>query len=188
MKKDKLILLFSLIIIIGSGAVIYMFQGSGSMPPDHTGVSAEVSQQSAMLLNRISADKKRLESDPENFGILVNLGNSYYDLNNSTESITYYERALKIRPDSPPVLVDCGVMHRQIGNTAKALTMFKKAAELDPGLPQAFFNLGVIYYSEKNDPKKAAEIWQNFLNSNPGLSEEIKNFFEEKIQQARAAQ
>lgn len=187
MKKDQLILIFSLIVIFGSGGIIYLFQDTDSILSAQPELSSDMSQQSVMLLNQISASKKRLESEPDNFGILVSLGNNYYDLNNPKESIKYYEMALKLEPDSPEIMVDCGAMYRQFGDFEKALALFRKALKIAPGLPQASFNLGAVLFDEKDDPKAAEEIWQNFLSSNPGASADIMDFFNEKIQQAQDA-
>ena len=184
MKKDRLYLIVFLLIIFTSGAVIYKFQISRSLPSDHPSISEEQSQFTVTLIKQISQLKRQLEKDPDNFDILVKLGNNYYDLNSPKESIRYYERALKLNPDSPEVIVDCGTMYREIGEIEKAIEMFIRATEIAPDLPQAFFNLGVILLAEKNDPKAAAEIWREFLNNNPDATPELKNFFEEKIAQA----
>ncbi len=184
MKKDKLYLIIFLAIILASGAVIYRFQISRSLPSDHPPISEEQSQFTVTLIKQISQLKRQLEKDPDNYDLLVRLGNNYYDLNSPTESINYYERALEIKPDSPEVIVDCGTMYRELGEVERAIEMFSRATELAPDLPQAFFNLGAVLLGEKNDPRAAAEIWQKFLSSNPGVTPELKNFFEEKIAQA----
>ncbi len=187
MKKDWLILIFSLVVIFGSGGIIYLFQEANSIPSEQPQQSADMSQQSVMLLNQVSANKKRLKSEPENFELLVSLGNNFFDLNKPKESIKYYEMALKIRPNSPEAMVDCGAMYRQLGDFEKALVLFKKALKLAPNLPQASFNLGAILFTEKNDPKAAVEIWQAFLKNNPGASADVKGFFKEKIKKAQDA-
>jgi len=183
MKKDRLYLVIFLAIIIASGAVIYRFQSSRSLPSDHPSISDEQSQFTVTLIKQISQLKRQLEEDPDNYSLLVQLGNSYYDLNSPAESIRYYERALEMRPNSPEVIVDCGTMYRELGEVEKAIEMFTGAMELAPDLPQAFFNLGAVLLGEKNDPEAAAEIWQKFLDNNPGVRPELKNFFEEKIAQ-----
>ncbi|UCC78796.1 MAG: tetratricopeptide repeat protein [Candidatus Zixiibacteriota bacterium] len=185
MKKDKLYLVIFLAIIFVSGAVIYRFQSSRPLPAGHPSISEEQSQFTVTLIKQISELKRQLEDDPDNYELLVRLGNNYYDLNSPGESIKYYEQALKLRPDSPEVIVDCGTMYREIGEVDRALKMFARAIELDPNLPQAYFNLGVVLLGEKNDPAGAAEIWQKFLDNNPGVNPELKNFFKEKISQAR---
>jgi cytochrome c-type biogenesis protein CcmH/NrfG len=184
MKKDKWYLIISLAIVILSGAIIYNIQSRQPLPHNHPPVPDSQSQMSAALVNQISQLKKQLETDPGNFGILVNLGNNYYDLNNPAESVKYYEMALRIRPDVPEVLVDCGAMYRQLGDIDKALAMFTRATQLAPDLPQAFYNLGAVLYSEKDDPAAAVEVWQGFLDNNPGIQSEMKDFFQEKINQA----
>jgi tetratricopeptide (TPR) repeat protein len=169
--------------MIASGAVIYRIQSSRSFPSGHPSISDEQSQFTVTLIKQISQLKRQLENDPDNYSILVQLGNSYYDLNSPEESIRFYERALEIKPESPEVIVDCGNMYREIGEVDKAIDMFIRATELAPDLPQAFFNLGAVLLGEKNDPRGAVEIWQKFLDNNPGVRPELKNFFEEKIAQ-----
>ena len=181
MKKDKWYLIITVAVTLLSGVIIYGIQSSGSLPPNHPPASDDRSQISATLLNQISQLKRQLEADPENFGVLVNLGNNYYDLNNPQESIKYYEMALRIRPDVPEVMVDCGTMYRKLGDADKSLEYFTRATKLAPDLPQAFYNLGAVLYSEKNDPAGAVEVWQGFLYNNPGVSPELRNFFQEKI-------
>jgi len=184
MKREKLYLIITLAITILSGGLIYKIQSAGSLPHNHPEVSDDRSQITVTLIKQISQLKKRLENDPENFGILVNLGNNYYDLNNPEEAVKYYELALRIQPDSPEVMVDCGTMYREMGQIDKSLEMFTGATELAPDLPQAFYNLGAVLYSEKNDPAGAVEVWQGFLKNNPSISPELKKFFQEKIDQA----
>jgi tetratricopeptide (TPR) repeat protein len=184
MNREKWYLVISLAIIIISGVIIYQVQSSRPLSHDHPPISEARSQVSVTLIKQIAQLKKQLESDPENYGVLVGLGNNYYDLNNPEESVKYYEMALKLRPDVPEVMVDCGTMYRKLGETDKSLEMFTRAAELAPDLPQASYNLGAVIYSEKNDPAGAAKIWQRYLNNNPEIDQELKNFFQDKIDQA----
>ncbi len=183
MKRDRQYLVIFLAIILVSGGVIYKFQSSRSLPAGHPSISEEKSQFTVTLIKQISELKRQLEEDPDNYDLLVRLGNSYYDLNSPEESIRYYERALKLRPNSPEVIVDCGTMYKEIGEADRALEMFARAIELAPNLPQAYFNLGVVLFDEKNDPTGAAEIWQKFLDKNPDVNPELKKFFMEKISQ-----
>ena len=107
MKKEKFYLVVSLAIIAVSGVIIYIYQSNNSLPADHRHTPQDQSEMTASLINQIAQYKKQLEVDPDNYSVLVNLGNSYFDLNNPAESVKYYERALKIKPDTPEVLVDC---------------------------------------------------------------------------------
>lgn len=186
-NREKLYLIFSLAIIAVSGMVIYGLQKNSSIPSGHPDISPQQSQSSAALLNQVSLYKKQLESNPDNYEALVNLGNSYFDLNNPTESVKYYERAIKLRPDVPEVLVDCGVMYRDLGEADKAVDMFTRAMKLAPDLPQAAFNLGAVLLTDKNDRDSALKIWRQFLIDNPNASSDIKSFFQDRIQQVEKA-
>ena len=185
MKRDRLYLIISLAILLISGAVIYLVGSRQSPGFEHPEIPDERSQATVTLVKEIAQLKRQLEIDPDNFNTLAQLGNDYYDLNNPEESIKYYERALKVRPDSPEILVDCGVMYREMGQPDQAIELFRKASKLAPALPQASYNLGAVLFSEKKNPVAAADEWQRFLDNNPGISPEMKDFFEEKIMQAR---
>jgi tetratricopeptide (TPR) repeat protein len=184
-KKEKLYLVISLVIIIVSGAIIYGLGNKRGSDFGHPAISDDRSQVTVTLIKQISQLKDRLENEPDNYNILVQLGNSYYDLNNPEESIGYYKKALGIRPDSPEVLVDCGNMYRELGMVDSSIELFTRASKLAPDLPQASFNLGAVLLSEKDDPEGAADVWQGFLTKNPGISTEMRDFFQEKIKQAR---
>jgi cytochrome c-type biogenesis protein CcmH/NrfG len=147
MKKDKWYLIITLAIIIISGGVIYNIQSRQLLSHDHPPVSESQSQMSVALVNQISQLKKQLESDPENFGILVNLGNNYYDLNNPAESVKYYEMALRIRPDVPEVIVDCGAMYRQLGEIEKRFFIRRKTIQRGPPRSGRIFWIKILVFN-----------------------------------------
>jgi tetratricopeptide (TPR) repeat protein len=185
MKKDYLILVVFLGLTIISGAVIFAVQDTNSKSAvpglqslQMTGVD------STEIKGEIAKSESRLKSNPDDYEALVNLGNSYYDLDNPSKAIEYYERSLKIKPENPAVLVDLGAMYRKIGNPDKAFDLFSKAIAINPSLPQAYFNLGMIYHTEKNDPASAVKAWRKYLEyeTNP----ESRKFVESLLKNAES--
>jgi cytochrome c-type biogenesis protein CcmH/NrfG len=192
MKKEHLILVVFLGIIVVAGAVIFLAQSSRVVPPETEGFGMpdQAGEQSQMpsgpdttrIRSQIVGLQGQLEQNPESFEILAGLGNAHYDIGDPASAIEYYERALKIRPNSPGVIVDLGAMYRQKGDPDKAIEMFRKAIELDPQLPQAYFNLGMVLRMEKQDAKGAATAWKKYLELDP--NSQAREFLQSEIAKA----
>jgi tetratricopeptide (TPR) repeat protein len=183
MKQEHSILAVFIGIIIVSGAIIYLSQGSRpdltveTNAPEDQGPSP--GPDPTKIGEHIEHLKEQLRSDPNNYNVLVDLGNSHYDLNEPALAIEYYERALQIRPNDAGVLVDLGAMYRQNGDADKAIELFNKAIQIDPRLPQAYFNLGMVFQVEKGDSVSAAKAWKKYLELDP--NSQMKGFLQERI-------
>ncbi len=181
MKKDYLILIVFLAITLVSGAVIFMIKAS---QPEISSQPQNIAEPDTDMDSRINHLETLLMDDPDNFDILVSLGNAYYDISEPQKSIEYYERALAIKPDAPHVLVDCGAMYRQLGQTDKAIELFSRAIDIDPQLPQAYFNMGAVLRMERGDSVGAALAWKKYLELDPNPDTQIKKLLEDEIKAA----
>jgi len=182
MKKEYFILIATMLIIGLSGIAIGVFQKQGNKPAEPSTAQTMPEQPQInheAILAQIETAKKQLLSAPEDRGLLISLGNMYYDLDSSQTAITYYEKALKINPDDAMVLVDCGAMYRASGNSDKAIEYFKKAIKINPRLAQAYFNLGIVLHMEKGDRDGAIEAWKKYLELEPNSP--IKGFLNDLI-------
>jgi cytochrome c-type biogenesis protein CcmH/NrfG len=112
---------------------------------------------------KISELKRRLQSNPNDVGLLVQLGNTYFDSNRYPESIEAYEKSLALRPGNPNVLTDLGVMYRRNGQSDEAVKRFRMAAEADPMHFQSRMNLGVVLFYDFRDSAGAREALQSVL-------------------------
>ena len=185
MKKDHMILILFLVITMISGAVILMMRAP---QPETFSQQPSTTETNTDAEGQINHLETLLADDPDNFDILVSLGNNYYDINEPQSSIEYYERALAIMPDDPHILVDCGAMYRQLGQADKAVELFRKAIEIDPRLPQAYFNLGAVLRMEQGDAAGAALAWKKYLELDPNPDPQIKNLLENEINAALGSQ
>ena len=100
---------------------------------------------------QINELKRRLQSNPNDVGLLVQLGNTYFDSSMYPESIEAYEKSLALRPGDPNVLTDLGVMYRRNGQSDEAVKRFRIAAQADPTHFQSRMNLGVVLFYDFND-------------------------------------
>ena len=116
---------------------------------------------------QISELKRRLQSNPNDVGLLVQLGNTYFDSNMYPESIEAYEKSLALRPGDPNVLTDLGVMYRRNGRSDEAVKRFRIAAQADPMHFQSRMNLGVVLFYDFNDGIGAREALEEVLKIYP---------------------
>ncbi|HEX5854757.1 MAG TPA: tetratricopeptide repeat protein [Thermoanaerobaculia bacterium] len=107
--------------------------------------------------------------EPRNAALLVQLGNTAYDVEDWKKAVDAYESSLKLREGDPNVLTDLGVAYRNLGNTDKALAMFQKAAALDPSHWPAQFNLAIVFGVDKGDTKRALEILAKLKKEHPEI-------------------
>jgi len=133
------------------------------------------------LQGRISRLEANLESSPDSVNLLVQLGNSFYQLgqvyydNGNQEAsdasfagaIDPYGRALAINPKDVNVRVDRAVAAFRSGSLDLAEQEFKEAINIDPTHSKAFFNYGVFLHIGRSQPRQAVEQWQRVIELNP---------------------
>ena len=105
--------------------------------------------------------------EPGNYALLVQLGNTAYDLEIWPKAVAAYERALKIQGGDPNVLTDLGVAYRNTGDGTKALEMFGKALAKDPAHWPAAFNQAIVYGIDRGDKAKARDILNRIKKEHP---------------------
>src|SRR5450759_3572016 len=107
--------------------------------------------------------------EPKNAELLVQLGNTAYDVEDWKKAVEAYERALKLKDGDPNVLTDLGVAYRNVGNPDKALAMFTQAVARDPSHWPAQFNQAIIFGLDRGDTKKALEILSRLKKEHPEI-------------------
>jgi Flp pilus assembly protein TadD len=112
---------------------------------------------------QISELKRQLQSNPNDVGLLVQLGNTYFDSNSYNESIEAYEKALALKPGDPNVLTDLGIMYRRIGKPQEAVKRFRQAASVSAIHPQSRMNLGIVLFYDLGDTAGARIALEDFI-------------------------
>ena len=105
--------------------------------------------------------------EPGNYALIVQVGNTAYDLENWQKAVDAYEAALKIQGGDPNVMTDLGVAYRNTGNGTKALEYFGKALAKEPGHWPAAFNQAIIYGVDRGDKAKARDILNKIKKEHP---------------------
>ena len=84
------------------------------------------------LQQQINTLEEILAKDPNNRQAWVQLGHSYFDIQNPMKAIETYDKALAIDGNDPDVLTDQAIMFRQLGWYEKAIETFQQANKLNP--------------------------------------------------------
>jgi tetratricopeptide (TPR) repeat protein len=93
--------------------------------------------------------KKANEIQPDNYEVIVNLGNASFDGGKYEEAEKWYTAALQKKPDNLDVRSDLGLPDHD-----RAVKEFKRVLESDPNHVQALQNLTVAY-TKKSDKANA---------------------------------
>jgi tetratricopeptide (TPR) repeat protein len=117
---------------------------------------------------------EKLKADPNNAGLLENIGNVYYDAQLFPTAIDYYERALKIQPANAAVRTDMATAYWYTGNADTAIAEFQKSLSYEPDKANTLFNLGIVEWQGKMDIDKATAAWQKLLDTNPNYENKDK--------------
>lgn len=160
---------------------------SASRPPnfglENSAPSTE--QWKAAADSRAASLLKKLQAEPDNAGLLADVGNIYYDAKQYKTAIEYYERSLKIRPADTSVRTDLGTTYWYSGDADTAIAQFNKALTYDPGKADTLFNLGIVKWQGKRDGPGAAAAWQKLLTANPAYAkkDDVQQLIAETQQQ-----
>jgi cytochrome c-type biogenesis protein CcmH/NrfG len=121
--------------------------------------------------NRVQALRAIAEQDPKNAQPRVDLGNMYFDAEQYTDAIRWYEEALAINPRDPNVSTDLGVAYYYTNQPARAVTQFEHSLEVDPAHTKTMLNMGIVKAFGQQDLAGAVEAWERVVTLAPDSPE-----------------
>lgn len=128
--------------------------GQGGMPGDQPAMPPP----NMALEQKIADLRAELEKKPGDYTLLVQLGNTAFDVENWPLAVESYEKALSLKRTDVNVLTDLGVSYRNQGKADKALALFDESLVVEPGHWQALFNKVIVIGIDQGNPGKAREI------------------------------
>jgi cytochrome c-type biogenesis protein CcmH/NrfG len=161
------------------GWIIGSQQGGGRVapPPPAAAAAAPASsasgQQTTAALDesRVSAIKTTAQQNPSDAASRVELGNLYFDAGRYSESVDWYQQALRINPKDVNVSTDLGIAYYYMNDPDKALAQFDASLAIDPKHAKTLMNVGIVRAFGKQDLKGAAEVWQRIIDVAPASDE-----------------
>jgi cytochrome c-type biogenesis protein CcmH/NrfG len=157
---------------------------AGNQAPPPTSEQPTPQQMKKMADTQAAPLLAQLQSDSQNAELLAKIANVYYDTQQYSEAIAYYQRALQLQPANTSVRTDLATAIWYTGDADAAISEFNKALAYEPNKANTLFNLGVVKWQGKMDINGAVAAWQRLLASNP--SYENKQKVEELIAQAKS--
>jgi tetratricopeptide (TPR) repeat protein len=105
---------------------------------------------------------------PENYQVIVALGNTNFDSQNYEAAEKWYSAALAKKPDDVNVLTDRGLtfMFRSQPDYDRAISEFRKALQYQPKHEQTLQNI-VVALTEKKDAKEAQAMLDKLVEASP---------------------
>jgi cytochrome c-type biogenesis protein CcmH/NrfG len=169
----------------------YLVRGSAGVSPvgqATTSTADNAFTQSSISPAAITAKKTesliaQLRSRPNDPELLAEIGNAYYDGQDYTNAIDYYQRSLKLRPDQVDVRTDMGTAIWYSGDADGALREYEQVLKHQPNHPNALMNMGVVKWNGKKDATGAIAAWEKLLAIEPAFPQRQK--VEEMLQNAR---
>ena len=188
--NTQVYLLAAFCLVLGV-ALGYLFRGSAS--PDASIASAatastssapqgaaqqDPAQMKAMLDKATAPLLEAIKNNPNDLESIVGLGNVYYDAQQYSQAIHYYEQALQLRPENADVITDLGTAYWYTGDADKAIAQFKRSLKIRPNHAATLFNLGIVEWQGKMDPSAAVTAWEQLLTTNPDYpqKQQIEDF------------
>ena len=101
----------------------------------------------------------------------IQLGNMFFDAEQFTQAIGWYEQALKINPNDVNVSTDLGVAYYYTNQPDRALTQFDHSLRVDPKHIKTLLNVGIVRAFGKQDLPGAAKAWQQVVDLSPNSPE-----------------
>ena len=153
-------------------------QAMPSMPPPPQPLSLYIVplDPTGFSMEKIQADKKKVEQEPNNVQALVSLGDANFMIQRFEKSQEYYELALKSDPKNLLArlsLSNCLIFMQKPDEALKQLEMILGTQK---DHPEALYNKGLILLQSKRDNAGAKQTWTQLIGAHPEhrLAQDVK--------------
>jgi cytochrome c-type biogenesis protein CcmH/NrfG len=120
---------------------------------------------------RVTALQDAAAKNPKDPQPRVQLGNIFFDGEQYSQAITWYEQALAIEPRDPNVSTDLGVAYYYTNQPDRALAQFDRSLAIDPSHIKTLLNVGIVRAFGKQDLAGAGKAWQQVVDLAPNSPE-----------------
>ena len=113
-----------------------------------------------------------LKTDPNNYNLIVQAGNAFFDIGRYRQAADYYKKANTIRP-ATEILIDLGVCYFNLGHLDSALVIMNEGLKSSPNHKQGLYNIGIVLYN-LGDYDSAVVKWKQLIKAHPNTVEAIR--------------
>lgn len=129
------------------------------------------SQATPLDPERVKAMQNVAQQDPKDIQSRVQLGNMYFDAEQYSDAIKWYEQAIALNATDPNVSTDLGVAYYYTNQPDKALAQFDRSLAIDPKHVKTLLNVGIVRAFGKQDLAGAGKAWQQVVDLAPNSPE-----------------
>jgi len=133
-----------------------------------------------MVKKALEQYQKITDADPKDLDSWLMMGRLEKVLQNSTEAMAAYKKALEIDPQNEDAMTGLATVYADLGDNKAAAEMLRKVAEKNPN-PRSLTSLASVYEQLK-DYSLAAEMLRRALDQQPGNSELKRALAEDLLQ------
>jgi tetratricopeptide (TPR) repeat protein len=132
--------------------------------------------QAGFSMEKIQADKKKVELEPNNAPALVSLGDANFMIQRFEKSQEYYERAVKADPKNINARLSLSNTYIFMQKPDEAIKQLDQILAVQKDHPESLFNKGLILLQSKRDTAGAKQTWTQLVGAHPDhpLAQEVK--------------
>jgi len=112
-----------------------------------------------------------IKNDPKNAGAALQLANTYFDAEQFTDAIKWYEESFRLDPSNPDASTDLGVSYYYTGQADRALQQFERSLKLNSRHTKTLLNQGIVLAFGKQDLMGAQAAWKQVVALAPDSPE-----------------
>jgi cytochrome c-type biogenesis protein CcmH/NrfG len=120
---------------------------------------------------RVKALEAAAAQNPKDLQPRIQLGNMFFDAEQYSQSIAWYEQAMQLNPSDANVSTDLGVAYYYTNQPDRALAQFDHSLKLDPKHIKTLLNVGIVRAFGKQDLDGAAKAWEQVVAISPDTPE-----------------
>ncbi len=109
---------------------------------------------------------------PDNSLIHVNLGKTYWHNNRFADAVDELETAIRLGVKNASVYDILGICYERLGLPTKARKYYELALQSNPALPDVYRDYGIFNAYVANQPARAVELLNMYLELSPGVQDE----------------
>lgn len=119
---------------------------------------------------------KKAESEPDNFEAQTKVGEMFFGIRNFERSLSYFEKANKIKPDHYQTIVSLGNVNFELSRFEEAQKWYEKALETNKEDVNVRTDLGLTFFvREPKDIDRAIKEYKTSLEINPKHEGTLQN-------------
>ena len=116
---------------------------------------------------------------PSYSGPLVNLGIIAAKAGKLDEAEKTLKQATERNPQNATAFNQLGIVYRKLGRFQEADKAYQHAVQIDPQYANAYLNLGVLCDLYLQEPERALEAYERYLELNPSADSRVNTWVSE---------